>query len=386
MGIVENWLAELSHNTKLGYRKGIDRFQKFCNCSLEGISKEWNSVRTYEQDHLFERKWKRNIKAFKASLSLNEELATSTRQAYLIPILSFFRYIDKPLNVKLHRNTVTYHNRDITREEIDSIVANTFHIREKAFFTMIAQTGLRPVVLSRLQYFDIKEDWENRAVPCRINVPKKKNKGEYKQHFTFMPQESVNYLRKYFDSRFGIGNNPNNEDLLFSQDDKENIPLNIGSETNIFSRIVLKLGITEITHKGKPKEIRMYSLRKWFRNRSSEHEKVDSTFTHFWMGHKLYMQDEHYFTNNIETHRDKFKKASEYLKISDMPDTDKEKVRYLEAKLLTTVIESKEMKEELQELREEVDKLSSDEYFHKRLDKYIAEFNKTFKEENPDAH
>lgn len=340
------WLSEVakSQDTRDSY-KNIERFLEFCGCTLEDIQEEWDSVTTYRGEKIFKKKWTRKIKQYKAILNQDENLTEGTVETYMTPISSFFKYLETPIKVQKKSVSVVYHNRDILREEIDSIISNTPHIRDQAFFIMISQTGLRPIVLSRLQYRDIKEDWEKGIVPCRIHVPKNKNKGGYKEHYTFMPLESVELLRKYFDSRFGIGNNPKDDDLLFSQSNTGNKQLNGESEADIFSRVALKLGIAERKQKGKPKAIRLYNLRKFFRNNITDSPEIDSVDCHFFMGHKLNMQDEHYFsTQNIEKFRKKFEKASEYIRISSIPDTYKEQVKYLKAKLESTSIELEKYK------------------------------------------
>jgi len=361
ISVKETWLSEVanSEDTRKSY-ENIERFLDFCNCNLENIENKWDNVATYREEKMFKKKWTRKIKQYKAVLNHNKNLAQGTIETYMTPIASFFRWLETPIRISSSKRAcVTYHNRDILREEIDSIISNTPHIRDQAFFCMVAQTGLRPIVLSRLQYRDIKEDWENNIVPCHIHVPKNKNKGKYKEHYTFMPQESIDYLRKYFDSRFGIGNNPKDDNLVFSKSNKENIPLNTLSETNIFSRVTLKLGIAEIEQKGKPKAIRLYNLRKWFRNNIVDSPEIDSVDCHFFMGHKLDKNDEHYFSaQNIEKFRMKFDKGSEFIKISSIPDTYKEQVKYLSAKLTQTEMELKNMKKNVREIiQEEMQKL-----------------------------
>jgi len=378
ISVMDSWLREVanSKDTVTSYKLGIGKFLEYCGCSLEDIVKEWDSVTTYREEKMFKKKWSRKIKEFKAILNFDNNLTQGTTNTYLIPISSFFNYLEIPIKITYYKKSVVYHNKDIQREEIDSIIKNTPKIRDQAFFSMMVQSGLRPIVISRLQYEDIKQDWENKITPCKINVPKHKNKGEYKQHYTFIAQESIDLLRKYFDSRFGMGKNPKDEDLLFSQSKGENIPLNIDSESGIFSRVALQLGITERKEYGKPKAIRMYSLRKFFRNNIVDSPEIDSVDCHFFMGHKLDMNDEHYYSaQNVEKFRRKYDKASEFIKISDIPDTYKEQVKYLK-----TIMTKQET--ELKDLRRKVEYLSSPEYLRKAIQEAIEFANRTVKEQN----
>jgi len=309
IAIMDAWLREVanSEDTVTSYKLGVGKFLEYCGCSLEDILKEWDAVTTYKEEKMFKRKWSRKVKEFKATLNFDSNLTKGSTNTYLIPISSFFRYTEIPIKITYNKKSVVYHNKDIQREEIDSIIKNTPKIRDQAFFSCMVQSGLRPIVLSRLQYEDIKEDWENNVVPCKINVPKHKNKGEYKSHYTFIPQESIDLLRKYWDSRFGMNKNPKDKDLLFSQPKEENTPLNIDSESGIFSRTALRLKIAVKEQYGKPKAIRMYNLRKFFRNNIVDSPEIDSVDCHFFMGHKLGMNDEHYFsTQNVEKFRKKY--------------------------------------------------------------------------------
>ena len=59
-----------------------------------------------------------------------------------------------------------------------------------------------------------------------------------------------------------------------------------------FWEIVNKLGLVEDKRTGKPREIRLYSLRKYFRMNASP---AGYEYVHFWMGRTLPHNDESYF-------------------------------------------------------------------------------------------
>jgi len=336
---LDSWLSSVSNSekTERNYRLGIQKFLECFNCILDEIASQWEKAETFRQERRFKKIWDKRVKIYRAHLK-SQKLAKSTVECYMTPVASFFAWLECPVKVETKKMVYEYHNRDITREEIASIINHTAHVKEKAFFCMQAQSGLRPIVLKRLQYIDMKEDWEKGIVPVKINVPQHKNKGQYKGHFTFIPEESMEYLRQYWDIRYGKGNNPNDEDLVFSLNDNSNIPINTASESNIFSRVASKLGIVKERNNGKPKQIRMYCLVKWFRNHASESPEVDSEYAHFWHGHILVRQDEHYFTTNVDVHREKYRKAMPFLKISEYKESTviqglKEKIQCVEKEL-----------------------------------------------------
>ena len=61
---------------------------------------------------------------------------------------------------------------------------------------------------------------------------------------------------------------------------------------------------------GKPKKIRLHSLRKYFRNNMN----ADTAFITFWMGHSLGV-DAHYISRDIEEHRKRYKEGYKNLQI-----------------------------------------------------------------------
>ena len=360
--VMNSWLLQVVKSDNTRYREHIQRFLDFCNCTLEDIAEEWDSVGTYAQEKRFKKKWNRKVKDFRAFLNTDSSIVEGTRETYMVPVASFFKkYLDSPVKVKVNHPPVTYHNRDIKREEIDVIIKNTPHIRDASFYSFMKDSGLRPCVLKQLQYEDMKEDWQNNVVPCKINVPQHKNKGQYKKHYTFIGQETVELLRAYWDLRFGINVNPKDNDLVFSQSKTENVPISPDSESSIFGRIVVKLNIVEREENkeslkfGKPRPVRLYNLRKFFRNNLG----IDSTDIHFFMGHMLDKNDEHYFSaQNIEKFRAKYAKAYEHLKVSTVPNSYKEQVKYLTAKLTQTEMELKNMQKNVREIiQEEMQKL-----------------------------
>ena len=162
---VEAWLNEVvkEESTKGYYRRELEKFLEYCNCSAEDIIEQWELADALVEKKL-KKKWNRKLRKYKAILSANPNLVEGTVTTYLCPILSFFNWVDIPVKVKVVGGIVTYHNKDILRQEIDQIIANAPRIRDKAFYSMMAQTGLRPVVLSRLQYIDIKGDWEAKII------------------------------------------------------------------------------------------------------------------------------------------------------------------------------------------------------------------------------
>jgi len=276
-------------------------------------------------------------------------------------VKSFFKYNDLPLgHVPMAQQRVLYHNRDITKEEI-KLILDASRPREKAFYIIMAQSGLRPHTISRLKYKHIKEDFEKKIIPCKIDVPQEIAKGQYHSYFTFIGKEGVKYLRAYLNTRPNL----KDDDYLFPmQGSTERV--NPKSITGLFTRTVLKLqqnGLIDVKQevKGKPRDIRLYNLRKFFRKYAHQ---AGFEFVQFWMGHKVKAGvDDHYRPRDVEFHRKLYKeKAMPFLRIETHTptETDKkmteleDKSKVLDTHIRTLLLEREQFKEERESWREAI--------------------------------
>ncbi|MCW4051806.1 MAG: tyrosine-type recombinase/integrase, partial [Candidatus Bathyarchaeota archaeon] len=126
-----------------------------------------------------------------------KKFSPNTISSRVAMVKSFFKYNDLPLAyVPIAKPRVLYHNRDITHEEINLILGAS-RPRERAFFALMAQSGLRPNTICLLRFKDIKEDFTQKRIPCKIDVPQEIAKGKYHAYFTFIGEEAVNHLHSY---------------------------------------------------------------------------------------------------------------------------------------------------------------------------------------------
>jgi integrase len=234
---------------------------------------------------------------------------------------------------------VKFHNRDITKKEIRRIVEHTT-LRNKTFFLMMAESGLRPYTLVQLRYKHIKKDFEANTVPMRIELPSELLKDRVEARWTFIGEDAFKVLKAYLKPRLPL----QDENLIFlsKRSDTKHDFLLPQTFTNIFGRVALKLRITETTQKGKPKPIRLYCLRKFFNN-NLRYEGFNTAYREFWMGHKT--TQTHYISRDPEYHRKEYKKGYEQLRIQE-PATPAQ---------LTEIREQfKKKDQEIQELRDEI--------------------------------
>ena len=298
--VVEAWLANVAYShsgskdTEKSYRAGLRSFCEFVGCTTQQIIDEYEAM----NDRQFRRRYAQFLRAYIAALG-KAGYAVFTISKKVASVKSFFKYSDLPLGyVPVGQKKITYHNRDITKREILAVL-NISGVRDKGAYVMMAQSGQRPVTLCRLQRKHIEPDFSKGIMPCCVRVPEELAKGQFGPYFTFMGEESVKYLRFYFEKRGTVGP----EDYIFTNQGLDR-PLSRKSLSNLFSFALEKLkakGVVEFEQQpGKPRELRLYCLRKWFRKNAGN---AGIEYVNYWMGHggnykapHIPASDDHYFS------------------------------------------------------------------------------------------
>ena len=323
---VENWLDMVAYSgsgsekTRINYRWSLDLFLKFTGTSAEQILKDYELV---EDERDFKRKYALYVKRWIAKLQ-RLGYASKSIKTIVSAVKSFFLYNDLPLGrIPMARDIVTYHNRDITKEEITDFMSIA-NARDRAFFCVMAQSGLRPNTLCRLRLKHLEPDLSNGVIPCKINVPQDLAKGKYHSYFTFIGEESTRHLKNYFKTRSQLSR----ASLVFTKIGTED-PLNpkvLSVQFHDYAEKLRQKGILEFERKkkGKPATIRLYNLRKYFRKYANQ---AGFEYVEFWMGHKGPGVDNHYRPTDSEFHRALFKeKAMPFLRIEQPSPSDTEKI------------------------------------------------------------
>jgi len=359
---VEAWIDIVcaSHSDSIRTRQGyLLVFKRFCDF----IGKLPNQIcQEYEvttDDRKFRRQYAEYIRAFIAS-EKRRGIAPSTISSRVGVIKSFFKYSDLPLGfVPTVKPMILYRNRDITHEEI-KLILGASRPRERAFYAIMAQSGLRPDTICNLKYKHIKEDLENDRIPCRIEIPQEIAKGKYHSYFTFIGEEAVKYLRSYLVVRPEI----KDEEFLFLKEGTKN-KVNPKSFSKFFAQTVKKLnekGLMKLSQKKstKPHDIRLYNLRKWFRKYANQ---ASSEYVQFWMGHTVKAgQDEHYRPTNVEYYREIYaEKAMPFLRLETATPTETEKT------ITTLKQENKELKDQIENLETTMHKIYQ-KVFHEEIE------------------
>ena len=170
--LIQMWLdsVAVSHSgasgTQTRYRNEMMAFLKYIDAAPEDIMADYKNMN--ERD--FRRKYAQHLKAYLGTL-MRQGYAPGSISNFVYGVLRFFKHSDLPIGfVPPVRYRTVFHNRDIEAPEIVKILEVSAP-REKAFYTFMAQSGLRPTTICNLQLKHIEPDFSSGTVPCLVNVP-----------------------------------------------------------------------------------------------------------------------------------------------------------------------------------------------------------------------
>jgi integrase/uncharacterized coiled-coil protein SlyX len=337
---------------------------RFCQFAGTTPQKMFDEYQQCSNEKLFRQKYGMILKAWQSELT--KTYSPSTVANHVIAVESFFKYTDLPLGfIPKARRDVVYHNRDLQKEEVLAII-QAARPRERAFFAFMAQSGLRPETISNLQFKDLPE-LETGKTPLLVKVSKEKTKGKFGAYFSFISDDALSYLKAYLGTR--TKESLTQDSFVFtaaSGDGKTNI--GTSQPSHVFAAIARKLKETgrltyELREGRKPSELRMYGLRKYFRNNAL----VGSDNVNFFMGHKIGGSDDHYYSReDIEKKRVIYtEKGAPFLRLESNSPTETEKT-------------IEELRQQLAQTREERDTF---EARLDRIEKFLDEHMRKQKEQ-----
>ena len=369
LDVVETWLSAVGYShsnskqTSTMYKSNLQKFLDFIEETPEQILEEYEN----STDRRFKRKYAQCVKALISSMQ-RHGYSPSTVNAVVNTIRSFFKYSDLPLGfIPTGSNLIEFHNKDIAREEILEIL-KVANVRDRAFFCMMAQSGLRPSTIANLKIKDVERILdENTPTPCGITVRQENTKGKFQGYFSFVGKESVEHAKDYLKTR---PSKLTANDYLFTKLGHNDKPISPSVMTHIFRRIVLKLrkkGLIEFetstkemqveTRDHKPlrssvsrQEIRLYNLRKFFRKYAG---MSGADYTNFWMGHTSALGvDLHYFSRDVEHHRQVYcEKAMPHLRLETATPSETDKIVAKQTEV------TEELQRELHEAQQRIQQL-----------------------------
>ena len=272
-------------------------------------------------------------KVHEASLLVEEflgELEADGRATYSLLVKSaciktFYKVnriqIAPPIKYKAR---TTHRDRAPTPEEIQKMI-EVADLREKAIIAMLATGGFRIGTLCKLKYKHVKEDLEVGRVPLHIHVEAELNKGKVCDYDTFINDEAIHYLKLYLEQRRkGMDKiDPEiitNESPLFRTKENEVKPLSPRVAKIALRNVIKKAGLFK--KNGKRSEIRVHSLRKFFRTQMTA-LGVPTEYVEYMMGHKLSTYHD-IGMKGVEFLRGKYAEAN--IRIFPKPGIDEKKV------------------------------------------------------------
>jgi integrase/uncharacterized coiled-coil protein SlyX len=331
---VELWLNKKceSSQTGEGYSFAWKKFEGFCTgigYNSKDVVTNWRNIKSTTRNReqkieKFKDELKDVIESYRSHLK-TEKITPLSLKWYLSALQSFLRSSDIPVTIELPKRAfVQYHNRDITKEEIRSIVEHVHSIRDKCFFILMAESGMRPDTLCKLQFKHFKQDFRNHTIPMKVELPSEILKYRVSDRFTFIGEDGVRILKEYLKPLLPL----NDEDFIFRPRRKGRGEQDLEGQatptafSTAFNRVVQKLKLSDSIGRGKPKALRLYNLRKYFRNNL---RSVDSGFINFWMGHTD-NADMHYVSMNAEEHRRRYSEGYQSLRIFEPSESGQMKV------------------------------------------------------------
>jgi len=332
------WLnkASGSVNTEKSYLRAIQKYLDYIKISNpDSLIEEWKTIRyDYKEREMYLDKIAEQIEDFTLSL----KTAPMTKRRDTMAVVSFFKHNRIPVSIDLGKIKVypIYHDTDITKEQILRILKHST-LRDKTFYLIMLESGLRPATVADLKYIDIKEDYEANRTPMAIRLRQDTLKNKQARRFSFIGEDCTSSLRELLSTR-----NIQDDEYIFQPKVKGKRKCLRNSMSNIFKRMVLDLGMTK-SNNGKPTTLRLYSLRKYFRNTI----QVDSGYREFWMCHSLGV-DAHYISKDIEIHRQKYTDAYPSLRIYKI--TKSELSKEVKSKLYKSDLEIEQLKAKIKDL------------------------------------
>jgi len=314
---VEDWIAARCESSKSerGYREEIEEFAEFCEVrgkDFYRIVEEWRTAKRLgeaDKDEFVDQ-WSDLVRAF--TPIIRKKYAPLTVKNYLTVVKSFMGFWKVPVDVELpKRACVIYHNRDLKREEVRQIL--TFASpRDRVIWLLMVESGMRPDTAVNLKYWQIKDDFEAARVPMRILMPAATIKDRVGDRWTFIGEDGFRELKEYLKGRGPL----KDDDYIFGSERKGRVKGEQFTEASLsvkFNRVAKKLGLVEGKSSKGPNPVRMYGLRKYFRNNL----KSEEAYRKWWFGHSL-GSDEHYISRDPETHRQKYQEGYPHLRIFDI--------------------------------------------------------------------
>lgn len=152
---------------------------------------------------------------------------------------------------------------NITEIEINRITEKS-RPREKAFYAVMRQSGLKPNTVKQLKIKHLEKIRDpDTPIPCKIDVSREIEKNKFGRHPSFIAEEAVKYVQIYLSNReLKDKEKLTSDSLLFTLRNKPTEQVNTKEISRTFKKISHKV------NKGKTCELD--DLREFFKQKSKE--------------------------------------------------------------------------------------------------------------------
>lgn len=347
------WLNQVceTENTTRRYLQDISQFEQWArtrhDLSVKNIPSLWREAKYSGKEAKKDRfvdELKDIISDYFAFLKKSGITDFSINRSMAV-VLSYVHYYDIPLkSVRIKHPLILYHNRDITKSEVSTILEHS-DVRNKAIYLMLYETGMRPATLIQLRWKHIKQDFMSRKIPMKIELPSGLLKCAVSSRFVFIGSEGFAALNNYLMKR----NLPlADEDHIFVTEKPFGKKIGTHAISQSFNVIVKELRLAETRGK-KPKALRLYCLKKAFNKFMAI--GTDYRYVEYWEGHSG--TTAHYVSEDPEHHRMLYAKGYSQLRLTEA-QISPEITEQLKAKD-TEIASLKEKLEELTALTAKID-------------------------------
>ena len=349
--LIDFWLKAVSYShsrskgTEVTYRLKINRYCDFIGQTPEQIVNDYERAEKGEiSERTVMRQHNQKIIMFASDLT-EKSFSIGTIRSFVAAVMSFYKYNNLTIGkIPLPKNVITYHNRDITRSEIAQI-ESLAPLKARAYMYVMAQSGLRPITLTKLRIQDLEGILEeNTPVPCMITVSSQIEKGKLGEgHPSFICEDSIRLLKHYLSTRQNLTPDSLLFDAVWST--------NLSKTFNHCARELFKTGaINYKIREGKPSELRIYNLRKYFRKMANQ---MGFEHVNYLMNHSTNGSDGHYVPKDTNFYRELYReKAMPFLQI-DQP-TPTESVKVIEVLNRYNKQETDELRQQIVELNKQI--------------------------------
>lgn len=213
----------------------------------------------------------------------NKELSNNSIRTYVMVIKNFLKYkgftvTNNFIKIPPEKSMKENRKHPWKIDDVRAFVNNANSMRDKALILCMFQSGISVGEICRLDYGNIKKEFEAGVLPLILELTRGKTGVEFK---TFFGRDAVKYLRLYLETR----KNLKHKTPLFTQMNSDTKRLTKWAIQSKFREYSTQITFARHNEANNYNPIRPHSLRSGFNSRLTG--KADRTLIEFFMGHSI---------------------------------------------------------------------------------------------------